>query len=109
MIVAVTHAIDYYQKFHDRELRTKELETRLTRAKLQALQMQLNPHFLFNTLHTISALMHKDVESADRMLIRLGDLLRYALESTEEHEVALRQELDFLDRYLEIEKTRFGE
>jgi LytS/YehU family sensor histidine kinase len=71
--------------------------------------MQLNPHFLFNTLHAISALMHQDVEAADRMIARLSDLLRYALESTEEQEVTLEQEFQFLDRYLEIEQTRFRE
>jgi two-component system, LytTR family, sensor kinase len=109
VIISVTHTVRLYRRDRERQVRTAELETRLTQARLQALQMQLNPHFLFNTLHAISSLMHKDVEAADRMLIRLGDLLRYALESTEEHEVALRQELDFLDRYIEIEKTRFGE
>src|SRR5258705_7333882 len=91
-----------------RELRAAELEKRLVQARLQALQIQLNPHFLFNTLHAISSLMHKDVEAADRMIARLSDLLRYALESTDEQEVTLEQEIQFLDRYLEIEQTRFG-
>jgi LytS/YehU family sensor histidine kinase len=85
------------------------LEKRLAEAKLQALQMQLNPHFLFNTLHSISALMHRDVEAADRMIVLLSDLLRRALDGTKEHEVPLAQELDLLDRYLEIERTRFGD
>jgi signal transduction histidine kinase len=107
-IISVSHAFAYYQKFHERELRTAELEKRLTQAKLQALQMQLNPHFLFNTLHGISSLMHKDVEAADKMITRLSDLLRYALNTTETQEVALEDELTFLQRYLEIEKTRFG-
>jgi len=109
MILSVLHAFDYYRKYHERELRTSELETRLAQAKLQALQMQLNPHFLFNTLHTISALMHSDVEAADRMVARLSDLLRSALDNTDDHEVTLRQELNFLRRYLEIEQTRFQE
>ena len=109
VILTVGHAFNYYREVQERELRTSELERHLAQARLQALQMQLNPHFLFNTLHAISALMHKDVEAADRMIARLSDLLRYALESTDAQEVSLRQELAFLERYLEIEQTRFGE
>jgi two-component system, LytTR family, sensor kinase len=109
VVLTVGHAINYYREAQERELRTSELERHLAQARLQALQMQLNPHFLFNTLHAISALMHKDVEAADSMIARLSDLLRYALESTDAQEVPLRQELAFLDRYLEIEQTRFGE
>jgi signal transduction histidine kinase len=109
VILAVCNAFGYYEKFHERELRASELEKRLAQARLQALQSQMNPHFLFNTLHTISALMHKDVDAADRMVMKLSDLLRLALANTDTHEVPLKQELDFLSRYLEIEKTRFRE
>jgi len=109
VIISVGYAFDYYRKFNEREVRAVELEKRLTEARLQALQMQLNPHFLFNTLHAISSLMHQDVEAADRMLVRLSDLLRHALESTNTQEVTLREELDFLSRYAEIEQTRFGD
>ncbi len=108
VMVAVACAFDYYRKYRDRELRTAELENRLAQARLQALQMQLNPHFLFNSLHSISALMHKDVEAADRMVSRLGELLRAALDSSDTQEVSLQRELSFLKRYLELEQIRFG-
>ena len=108
VIVAVTFAFNYYHKYRERELRAAELEKQLAQAKLQALQMQLNPHFLFNTLHSISSLMHQDTEAADRMMVRLSDLLRAALESSDTQEVALRDELELLQRYLDIEQIRFG-
>ena len=108
VIVAVSFAFDYYGKFRERELRAAELEKNLVQAKLQALQMQLNPHFLFNSLHSISALMHQNVEAADRMIVRLSDLLRAALENSDAQEVTLRAELKFLQSYLEIEQIRFG-
>jgi LytS/YehU family sensor histidine kinase len=109
VIVAVTFAFDYYGKFRERELRAAELEKSLAQAKLRALQMQLNPHFLFNSLHSVSALMHQDVDAADRMIVRLSDLLRAALENSDAQEVTLRAELKFLQSYLEIEKIRFGQ
>ena len=108
VIVSVTFAFDYYRKFRERELRAAELEKNLVQAKLQTLQMQLNPHFLFNSLHSISALMHQDVEAADRMIARLGDLLRSALAGSETQEVTLREEIEFIRRFLEIEQIRFG-
>jgi signal transduction histidine kinase len=108
VVVSVSHAFGYYRQYQERALRATDLEKRLAQARLQALQMQLNPHFLFNTLNAIASLMHKNVPAADKMITRLAELLRYALESTEAHEVPLRKELAFLERYLEIEKTRFG-
>ena len=106
-ILGAIYAFDYYRKFRAHELKASQLEARLAQAQLQALKMQLHPHFLFNTLHAISSLMHRDVESADRMLARLSDLLRLTLENIGAQEVTLRQELEFLDRYLEIEQMRF--
>ena len=93
----------------DRALRAAHLETRLAEAQLQALQRQLHPHFLFNTLNGISALMHRDVHAADRMLVRLSDLLRMALDRRSAQEVPLSDDLEFLAKYLEIEQARFGE
>lgn len=108
VIVGASHGIEYYRRYRERELRTSELEKLLVAARLQALQAQLNPHFLFNTLNSISTLMHRDVAAADRMIVRLGELLRQALGSRGAQEVPLREELEFLRRYLEIEQIRFG-
>lgn len=108
-IVGLSHAIDLHNEAQERELTTAQLQTRLAEASLQSLQRQLHPHFLFNTLHTISALMHRDIEAADAMLAQLSDLLRLTLERVGSQEVALKEELDFLEKYLEIEQTRFGE
>lgn len=106
-VIGIGHALDYYRRYRDRELQASKLETRLTQARLDALKMQLHPHFLFNTLNSISVLMRKDVDAADRMLVQLSNLLRIALSKTMPHEIPLKQELEFLGKYLEIEKTRF--
>ena len=107
--VVMVHAFWYYQRFRDRELRTSQLEVQLTKAHLQALKSQLQPHFLFNTLHSISALMLTDVQAADRMMTRLSDLLRMSLENSGAQTTVLRRELEFVSGYLEIEKVRFGD
>ena len=108
-VVGLSHAIDFHNEAQERALTAAQLQTRLAEASLQSLQRQLHPHFLFNTLHTISALMHRDTEAADAMLAQLSDLLRLTLERVATQEVALKEELDFLEKYLEIEQTRFGE
>ena len=106
-IVGLGHALRYHYEARARELRSAQLETRLIEAQLQALQRQLQPHFLFNTLNTISALMHRDVDAADATIARLSDLLRMSLQQVGTQEVPLKDELDFLSKYLEIEQTRF--
>jgi hypothetical protein len=106
-VILVGHALYFARDSRDQAVRRSQLEARLAEAQLQVLRLQLHPHFLFNTLHTISALMHKDLKAADRMLALLGDLLRDSFEKVGAQEVSLKQELGFLDRYLEIERTRF--
>ena len=108
-VVGFSHALDFHRQSQERELTAAQLRTRLAEANLQALQRQLHPHFLFNTLNTISALMHRDTEAADAMLERLSDLLRLTLDRVGTQHVSLKDELDFLRKYLEIEKTRFGD
>lgn len=106
-IAAVIHAFLYYDKFRDRELQATRLEAQLALVRLEVLKTQLHPHFLFNTLNAISALMHRDVDAADKMIVLLADLLRLSLDQDDRHLVPLRSELEFLERYLAIEKIRF--
>ena len=106
-IIGLSHALRYHNEAQDRALRASQLETHLVEAQLQSLQRQLQPHFLFNTLNTISALMHRDINAADDMIAKLSDLLRIALYNAGGQEVPLKEELDFLSKYLEIEQTRF--
>ncbi|MFP5261725.1 MAG: sensor histidine kinase [Blastocatellia bacterium] len=107
LILMVTHAFDYYGRYREGELRASQLRAQLAQAELQALKMQLHPHFLFNTLHSISALQLKDIGAANRMIARLGDFLRLTLDNSGAQEVSLQKELEFLKCYLEIERIRF--
>jgi len=108
-IVLVAHALTYQRRFRARELHSAKLETQLATAHLRALKSHLQPHFLFNTMHSISALMFIDVKAADQMMARLSDLLRLSLESDEAQEVRLSREIQFVTGYLDIEKIRLRE
>ena len=108
VVLTGTHAVAYYRNFREREIRVMELEGRLATAQLQALRMQLNPHFLFNALNGIGTLMYRDVDAADSMLVKLSDLLRQALDQSHRPLLPLREELAFLRRYVELEQMRFG-
>jgi signal transduction histidine kinase len=109
VVVLVEHAIIYYQRYQSGLIKAAQLQTQLIQAQLQALRMQLHPHFLFNTLHTITALVHEDPEMAERTIARLSELLRLFLASSAIHEVPLNEELRILELYLEIERARFDE
>jgi fumarate reductase subunit D len=107
MIVGAFHAALYYRDLRARRLREMDLATRLARAELNVLRMQLQPHFFFNALHTISALMISDVPAAHRVITSLGDLLRSSIDHTANQEITLREELAFVGRYVEIQRARF--
>ena len=103
------HALVYYGAYRDRSRHEAALETELAQFRLHVLQQQLQPHFLFNALHTISALMTEDVVTARRVLAKLGDLLRTALDRMDEQDIPLEQEIDFLRDYVDIQTARFGD
>lgn len=108
IVLVVTYAVDQYRRFRERELTASQLETQLVQADLQALKMQLQPHFLYNALHTIGSLVRTgDRENAVRVVAGLGGLLRLVLDHAAQQEVPLKQELDFIRSYLEIEQMRF--
>ena len=108
LLVTGVHAVDYYRKYREREFTALELEARLSKAHLQMLKMQLEPHFLFNTLNAISALIHAEPDKAERMVGLLGDFLRSSLRGSSQQEVALEEEVEILGHYLEIQEARFG-
>ena len=109
LIVVAVHAILYYQNFRASELAQSSLKTQLAQAQLRALKMQLHPHFLFNTLHSISSLVLEDPQKANSMIARLGDFLRLTLENSNQQLVSLKEEAEFVRCYLEIEQVRFGD
>jgi sensor histidine kinase YesM len=116
-LLGCQYGLDYYRKYQEREkqalrleLHTAQLESQLAHAQLSTLKMQLQPHFLFNTLNAIMVLVRQQKgKQAEEMLARLGDLLRCVLEDVDEQEVSLRRELEYLELYLSIEQVRFAD
>lgn len=108
--IGIEHAVAYYRRYHERRLLTSQLQARLAEAQLDGLRSQIQPHFLFNTLHSIMALINRnDTHAAREMLAGLSDLLRHALEHVRRHEVPLCEELDILRQYIAIESVRFSD
>jgi two-component sensor histidine kinase len=108
-LAGLAHAFHFHRRFRERELQTGLLSARLTEARLRALRNQLQPHFLFNALNGIATLVRRDPPAAHEMLTSLSELLRLTLSQCERQEISLREEIDFLDRYLEIQRMRFGD
>jgi two-component system LytT family sensor kinase len=109
VIVAALQAYRYYERYLSSELRLERMERSFTEARLNALRMQLDPHFLFNALNTISSHVERDPKLTRRMIEHLGDLLRRSIETKDRQEVSLAEEMEFLAPYLAIQKIRFGE
>ncbi len=107
IIVAATHALDYSRGLQEQQVSELRLQGALSRARLSALQLQLQPHFLFNTLNAISELVHEDPARADAMVTSLSELLRLSIDTSTSAEMTLRRELQFLDAYLHIQRMRF--
>jgi len=107
MLVGVLHALEHQRRHRERELNAAQLEAALARAELSALRQQLNPHFLFNTLNSIGVLMEEDARAARKMLVHLSELLRMMLRSDRAQEVSVKDEIELLESYLEIERVRF--
>jgi signal transduction histidine kinase len=106
-VLALAYALHYSRESQARAVKEAQLETRLVEARLRTLQAELQPHFLFNTLHAISSLVHTNPDGADRMISRLSDLLRLTFDRSGAPRIPLQEELEFLQKYLEIEQTRF--
>lgn len=106
--VALGHASSYYRRWTERQINDAEMKTRMAEIQLGFLKSQLQPHFLLNSLNLISGQLYEDVERADTMIADLGGLLRATLENPEQHEIPLRRELELLELYLDIARTRFG-
>lgn len=108
-LAGIFYTIDFYKKFKEKELRESELGLLTKKMELQNLKSQLNPHFLFNALNSVNALMAKDPEKARTMNSKLAQLLRFSLDGYDKRFVTLKEEIEFIHNYLDIEKVRFGD
>jgi signal transduction histidine kinase len=106
-VLGIATTLGYHRRFREREVRNAQLEAQLALAQVQALKMQVHPHFLFNTLHAVTVLIREDPAAATRVVTRLGDLLRLTLSRATTAQVSFRRELEILTLYLEIERMRF--
>jgi two-component system, LytTR family, sensor kinase len=109
-VLAFGYGVELYQRYKREELKAAQLEARLIETELKALREQLRPHFLFNTLNTIAVLVRENKnDAAVNLIVRLSSLLRMSLDNTRVHEVTVREEMDFLERYIDIQKARFSD
>ena len=106
-VVGISVALDYYRGYRERELRASQLETQLAQARLEALRTQIQPHFLFNTLNTVSEVMRRDVRTADGMMQQLGMLLRLTFDRPSTDTVPLAEEMELLRAYVSLQQARF--
>jgi len=109
LIAFVSYALLFYRQYREEKVRRAVIQAQLTRAKIDALRGHLQPHFLFNTLNTIAALIDLDPAKASQMISRLSELLRAAVDTVDVNKVTLTHELDILERYLDIQRVRFGQ
>jgi LytS/YehU family sensor histidine kinase len=107
-ILAILASVEYYRRYREGQRETMQLQHALTESKLQTLRAQLNPHFLFNAMNSVSCLLHRDAAAADQMLSRVANLLRLTLARDDSREVGLLEEVELAEEYLEIQRIRFG-
>ena len=107
VVLGLGRVFDYHRRYREREAQASRLEAQLARAQLDALRAQIHPHFLFNALNAVSELIHRDAREADRMVVRLSDLLRASLDAGAVDVVPLRREIELVERYLDVERMRF--
>jgi sensor histidine kinase YesM len=108
-IVAGFYLVSYYEDIRIAQLRTLDLESQLSIVRLEALKMQIQPHFVFNALHNIHALLHEQVQAARESLYRLKSLMQRSHENLERQLISLKEELQFIEAYLGVEQTRFAD